>query len=655
MRPIYLSALLAGCCIFPPSVLAGEETAGPRDVELAALYYYAGQKQQERLEAETYRLRLKYPDFVVPEDVYRPAALHVDESALWTLYEKNDFIGIEAEIGERRAQNPDWKPSEDFAAKLARRKQRVGMMAATARKDWPGVIDAAAGLDPAREVEVDLVWMLLDAYAGTGNRDALSATYRGLLYREDSKRLPDQQILATLQKSTRDFPPEEVRKALRVLATSPSLAAGAASVELDVIRREIAQFNGGEAQPTVVAEEDVALLRRAAENGARPGDLSLLGWYDLKLKAPEGAVRSFQAALAGRRDAEDAKGLYLALVAGGRQAEAYAVAEDYLEELSADPEFLMNALSLRFSTPDQPAADVRTVSAYSKAIIARASADHAEILAWYAYNSRQYDASRAWFEKSLEWKIAPQRVKGLALSLLRLGAKADYAGLEGHYREIYPDIWAEMKLATPPKGRRATIVAAPETKTASAGSGAKAYLAHFRAKRYGACISDISAREARGGISADAMLIKGWCHLELGRLAAARNAFEAALGTSGTQQDAAYGAALTLLRSRLTDDAEAMIALYPLSERRDREVRAEIYWQRARSAFDHKQYQRALDALNARASLVAEPADLSQLRGWSYYHLGNRAKAQAVFARLNMHLHDPAAARGLAVSSASTR
>jgi tetratricopeptide (TPR) repeat protein len=227
--------------------------------------------------------------------------------------------------------------------------------------------------------------------------------------------------------------------------------------------------------------------------------------------------------------------------------------------------------------------------------------------------------------------------------------------LEGHYREIYPDIWAEMKLATPPKGRRATIVAAPETKTASAGSGAKAYLAHFRAKRYGACISDISAREARGGISADAMLIKGWCHLELGRLAAARNAFEAALGTSGTQQDAAYGAALTLLRSRLTDDAEAMIALYPLSERRDREVRAEIYWQRARSAFDHKQYQRALDALNARASLVAEAADLSQLRGWSYYHLGNRAKAQAVFARLNMHLHDPAAARGLAVSSASTR
>lgn len=110
------------------------------------------------------------------------------------------------------------------------------------------------------------------------------------------------------------------------------------------------------------------------------------------------------------------------------------------------------------------------------------------------------------------------------------------------------------------------------------------------------------------------MLIKGWCYLELSRLADARNAFEAALGNSRTQQDAAYGAALTLLlRGRLTDDAEAMVAMYPMAEKRDREVRAEIYWQRARSAFDHKQYQKVLDALDARASLVAEPADLSQL------------------------------------------
>lgn len=654
--PLFLSALLLGSSSLVPLATAGEAKPGPGEVELAALYYYAEQKQQDRLEAETGRLRLKYPDFVVPADVYSPAARQVDESALWTLYEKNDFIGIEAEIGRRRSENPAWSPSEDFSGKLARRKQRVEMMAATARKDWVGVIEAAKALDPAKETEVDLVWMLLDAYAETGARDALTNVYRGLLFREGDKRLPDPQILTTLQKSTRDFSSEDVRKAMGVLATSPMLQAGLQPVELDLTRKDVADFNADEKRQTPIAEGEVAKLRAATEKGERLEDLSLLGWYDLKLKAPDKSERWFKSALAKRRDEENAKGLYLSLAAQNKQDDAYAVAEDYITEFSDDPEFLMNALSLRFSKPDQPDADVKTVTAYSNAILATSNADHAEILAWYAYNSSQFDAAKAWFEKSLDWESAPVRVKGLALSLLRLGEKKDYAALEAEYLDIYPDIWAEIKIATPPKGRRSVAVEMPVASVkATGGGGGASYLAHFKAKRYSACIKDVSSMEARGKVSPDAMLIKGWCYLELSRLADARNAFEAALGNSRTQQDAAYGAALTLLRGRLTDDAEAMVAMYPMAEKRDREVRAEIYWQRARSAFDHKQYQKVLDALNARASLVAEPADLSQLRGWAYYHLGNRGQAQAVFARLNMQFYDPAAVRGLAASSASIR
>lgn len=656
MKPsLFLTALLLGSSALSPLALAEGAKAGPGEVELAALYYYAEQKQQDRLEAETNRLRLKYPDFVVPADVYAPVAQQVDETALWALYEKNDFTGIAAEIGRRQTENPQWSPSEDFSGKLARRQQRVEMMAATARKDWMGVIEAAKTLDPSTETEIDLVWMLLDAYAETGAKDALTNAYRGLLFREGDKRLPDAQILTTLQKSTRDFSSEDVRKAMGVLATSPLLQAGLQPVELDLTRKDVADFNADEKRQTPIAEGEVAKLRAVAEKGDRLEDLSLLGWYDLKLKAPENAERWFKAALAKRRDEENAKGLYLSLAAENKQEEAYAVAEDYIEEFSDDPEFLMNALSLRFSKPDQPDADLKTVTAYSNAILATSDADHAEILAWYAYNSSQFEAARAWFGKSLDWESAPVRVKGLALSLLRLGAKKDYAALEEEYREIYPEIWAEIKVATPPKGRRSVAVEMPVATASSTGGGGASYLAHFKAKRYSACVKDVSAQEARGKVSADAMLIKGWCYLELSRLADARNAFESALNNSRTQQDAAYGAALTLLRGRLTDDAEAMVATYPMSEKREREVRAEIYWQRARSAFDHKQYQNVLDALNARASLVAEPADLSQLRGWSYYHLGNRGQAKAVFARLNMQFYDPATAVGLSASTVTLR
>ena len=155
-----------------------------------------------------------------------------------------------------------------------------------------------------------------------------------------------------------------------------------------------------------------------------------------------------------------------------------------------------------------------------------------------------------------------------------------------------------------------------------------------------------------GALGVAAALIGGWCFLSLDRLSEARATFAIALKSGGkAEADAAYGTALTLLRAKLTDDAEAILNTYAMTPARDREIRAEIYVQRARAAFDTKQYQKTLDALNARASLIAEPADLSQLRGWAYYHLGNRGVANQVFRRLSEHMADAGVARGLAVTS----
>lgn len=634
MRLLFLSGLLLASAAF-----AEEARSVPDAVELAALYYYAEHGEQDRVEAEAARLRLKYPGFVVPADIHAPAAGQADESALWALYETDDFAGIEAEIGRRRAQDPAWAPSEDFSAKLARRKLRAEMTAAAARKDWAGVVAAAGGLDPESETEVDLVWMLIDAAAETGAKTVAETAYRGLLSREGAARLPDGQLVATLRKAVRDLPAEDLRRTL----AGPGLpAAEIEPIERDLARREVAAFNADEARQAPLAEATLARLRTAPETA----DLSLLGWYGLKTGAPKTAEQWFRTALAGGRDAENAKGLYLSLAAQDRQDEAYGVAEAYLQELAGDPQFLMNALSVRFARPGEREIDAGTVTAYSNAILAAESAGHAEVLAWYAYNSRQYEAARAWFGKALDWESAPVRVKGLALSLLRLGDKAGSAALEEEYRGVYPAVWEEIGRIRPSKRNRAAAAETPAKAAADTG-----YLADFKAKRYGACVEKLAALETRGPLSADAQLIRGWCHLGLDRLSEARRAFEAALGNARTQPDAAYGAALTLLRGRLTDEAEAIVGLYPLTEKREREVRAEIYWQRARSAFDHKQYQRVLDALNARMALAAEPSDLSQLRGWAHYHLGNRREARAVFERLDMHLHDAAAARGIAATA----
>ncbi|MCF3640809.1 hypothetical protein LXM94_12605, partial [Rhizobium sp. TRM95111] len=589
------------------------------------------------------RLRLKYPDFAMPADLYAPATPQADESGLWTLYEQDAFAAIDAEIVRRKTEEPDWEPTADFSAKLARRKARFEMTAAAAKKDWIGVIAAGKALDAETEREVDLLWLLIDAYAASGDKEHLAGVYRGILFRQGDARLPDSDLLTTMQKATRDFPADDVRKAAAMLGPSTILTAGMHDVELDLIRREISDFNGDGTRTGPLPAERVERLRRAAVEDASPRDLSLLGWYDLKRKEPAAAETAFAVALGKQKDPDNAKGLYLSLAAQKKEAAAYAVAAAHLDDLAGDPEFLMNALSIRFSKPDQPDADEKTVGAYSTTILQTKNADHAEILAWYAYNSRQYEAARAWFEKAIDWESAPARIKGLALSLQRLGLKAEFAQVRDDYRDIYPEIWTDIQTAKAPTGSRSVAVEKPR---AAVDAG---YLTSFKAKRYGDCLRQLSGIEAKGRLTADANLIKGWCLLGLDRISEARAAFTASLGMNGRGgEDAAYGAALTMLRGRLTDDAEALIGLYPLSAARDREVRAEIHWQRARSAFDNKQYQRTLDALNARAAIVAEPSDMSQLRGWAHYKLGHKREANAVFERLNAHLYDPKAAAGLA-------
>ena len=100
----------------------------------------------------------------------------------------------------------------------------------------------------------------------------------------------------------------------------------------------------------------------------------------------------------------------------------------------------------------------------------------------------------------------------------------------------------------------------------------------------------------------------------------------------------------------VTDDAESLLRTYPLSSKRQSELFAEIYFQRARSSFDFKQYDRTLAALDARAKLVNEPRDLTLMRGWAYHHLGYPNEANSIFRRLNMHLRDRHASRGIVVT-----
>lgn len=603
-------------------------------VETAALYYYAKERQTDRVEAEILRLQALHPGFVPPQDLYLAAdRIAPDETNLWQMFEAEDFTGIDAEIIRRKTADPAWAPTLDFQSKLTRKKNRIRMKELAADKDWIGLLEVSASIDPATEEDVDLVWMRIDALSSTGDKDGLARALRGLLMRPDGARLPDEHLVVSLQKALRDFPAEEIRTVAAVLWPEGSGTSLPAALRLDLVRKGIAEFNA-EKDAAPVAPEALAMLSAEARKTRRPEDVSLLGWHELKRDNPKEAEDWFTIAMEVAPDPENAKGMYLSLERQKLDKRASEFAAAHLADLSDDPVFLMNVLSPRFANPSEDVITEPVLMAYSTAIMETSAADHAEILGWYAYNSRQFDAAEAWFRQSYGWEASADRLKGLALTYLRLKRKDDYAALKREFGQIYPGIWPEIAVAQPPKSHGAISVNAPA-------AGVKAsYIRHFEARNYPACLREID-RLGGGGRKPAVVLIRGWCELGLKRFGDARLSFEAAMAGSGqVRADAIYGASLSLVGARLTDEAEALVTASPMEPARDRELRAEIYFQRARSAFDHQQFERVLHALDARAQLVSEPRDLTQMRAWAYYHLGRSEQAKAVFRQLNMVLRD---------------
>lgn len=620
-----------------------ETGPGPDGVDLAALYYYARNGEADRVDAETRRLEQKFPGFVLPDDLYAPdPGNQVDESSLWQLYERDDYAGIDQEISRIAAAHPGWEPSDDFRAKLERRKLRKAMTAAHEGKDFATLIRIGAGLEPMHETDIDLLWMMIDAYRANEMREALTNIYRGILFRAPGEAFDDKLVLTTLQKAVQDVPATDLREAMQVLSADPDLALGMQGLRLDLMRREIGDFAAGVATAPQPSAEAVSAVRQVAEAEGDEKDLALMGWYLLKMEQPKEASAWFERLMADRPSAEAVRGLALSLAHLSREPDAFTLVSAHLDLLTAEDAFLVDQLSFPFKGENKTKIDDRVVARYSEAIQKTESSDHARLLGWYAYNSRQFEPARAWFAKAFDWQPEGDSLKGMILSMTRLGQKAEVKGMRERYTQTYAAVFEELKVVTEPKGKSGKTVDAP--------NGVEArYLASLQKKDYGACIADLRKLEAKGPLRPDVQVAKGWCLLGLNHLAEARQSFADGLARGGGKaDDAAYGLGLTLLRANLTDDAEALLMQQSLTPLRERELRAELLWQKARMAFDRKQYRQTLEALNARLQMMPEPVGISQMRAWSHYHLGNLAQSRAIFAQLNQVMADPANSRGIA-------
>lgn len=143
--------------------------------------------------------------------------------------------------------------------------------------------------------------------------------------------------------------------------------------------------------------------------------------------------------------------------------------------------------------------------------------------------------------------------------------------------------------------------------------------------------------------------MRGWCLLGANRHAEAERAFANALRLGGKGRVAsAYGQALSALRGGKTNHALEIANANRLTARQRRVIDIELLTQRARAAFDNKDYAAAVHALNKRRKFTAESRDLTFMRAWAHYHVGDRAAARQIFSLLDAQLSSRETRRGLA-------
>lgn len=149
--------------------------------------------------------------------------------------------------------------------------------------------------------------------------------------------------------------------------------------------------------------------------------------------------------------------------------------------------------------------------------------------------------------------------------------------------------------------------------------------------------------------------------MQLDRPTEAQYAFEQSLQLSGgksagrTKRLSTYGAGLAALRNGKTRDAEELSHSGALSRTHQIEIDRGVLAQKAIEAFRQKRYLDTLRLLGQRAQIASESRNLSELRAWSLYHVGDYLAAHRLFVSLNSVVSSKSVRDGIKVTRRKIR
>jgi tetratricopeptide (TPR) repeat protein len=421
-----------------PVILAKPETSPSDDgtVDESALRYYAAHGETARVKAETRRLQELYPNWQAPSDLDLMKPSPPEEAPLWDLFTAGRFDDLRAAIAARRSAEPGWEPSADLAHKLELALLRREITALADKAAWGGIVARVNGdMNIVKTADIDIAWLIAEAYAHLGQTRAAAAAYRVILESHSETALR----IATLQKAMVNLPIADVEPLISMGQLTKDGTNEFLPIRDDItVARIVAFLHNKPAAP--VDPADLAAFGDHAQKLGSPDLLGLLGWYGLGRHQFSEAFEWFKAAIAHGGDAVVAHGLALTLDAMGQEREAeevtYAWREPFINNAVFYIDILHRVLTRAYDVPVDPL----RVDRFAKLVLATSSGFGAEALAWRAYNSCQWDAALDWFERAAAWKPRESVIYGYALTLQRLKRMREYFEVLNRYDGLFPRV-----------------------------------------------------------------------------------------------------------------------------------------------------------------------------------------------------------------------
>ncbi|MFC0284013.1 hypothetical protein ACFFJB_10410 [Camelimonas abortus] len=438
----------AGAAPDAPTVKAGQGAPDARAADAAdgrvvtrqgaepdtsALRYYVLSRQKERADAELRRLQRLYPGWTPPKEIFdaaEPAA--GDEEPFWALFAADRLDELLAAIEARRKAEPGWRPSRDLAAKVARKVLRRDIEKASSEGKEKLVLAALqdSGLD-VRDLELDLLWLVAAAQARSGQPEKAMETYRLIMSGDYST----QERIATIQKAMTVLPMEQVDE-LAAMARTVNGVSELEPIAIDLIRARISAFLKEERKTPLPAEE-MQRFEEYARASEDPEQSALVAWYYYNQKDYRTAYEWFKQSMAKGGDAMVAHGLALTLVNLTMYREAEEVAYAWRNALINNMILYIDILERDLTKAIPPYIEPERLARYGQVTMELTSGEGAQALAWYAYNSCQYDVALQWFERAMAWFPKEATAYGYALALDRMKDRKTLADVINRYDGLF--------------------------------------------------------------------------------------------------------------------------------------------------------------------------------------------------------------------------